>query len=85
VRRALNLDLRIGEPARYLTQDELRSTLGLATPSLIDEPREGVEVHSRRGVLESRREAQIPFGLAGIARVVRHPSDSWQLVLPILG
>ena len=85
VRRALNLDLRIGEHAQYLTPDELRSALGLATPGLTDQPREGVEVYAWPGVRESPREAQIPFGLAGIAWGVRHPSASWRLVLPVVG
>jgi len=43
-----------------------------------------LEVRAPRGLPEPPVEATIPFGLAGLAWGVRHPSEAWRLILPVL-
>jgi hypothetical protein len=76
------LDLRLGDPARYLTPEQLRIALGGT-----DQPLESVEIEIRapRGVRESPLQAPIPFGFAAIAWGIRNPSEAWRLFLPVLG
>jgi hypothetical protein len=43
-----------------------------------------IDSRARRGIVESAPQASIPFGLAGIAWAIRHPSQAWRLVLPVM-
>jgi hypothetical protein len=49
----------------------------------VDLDAEEVEEHPMTGIPEGNLQAKIPFGLAGVAWGLRHPSDVERLVLPI--
>ena len=83
VRQAL--DLRFGNPGRYLTAQQLRIALGgRVSMSGSDEVLETVEIRAPQGVQESPLGASIPFGVAGIVWGVRHPAEAWRLIVPVL-
>ena len=86
VRRALDLDLSFGHHGRYLTEEELRIVLGGGRVSLngSDRALETVEIRAPQPVHESPREVSVPFGLAGIVWGVRHPTQAWRLLLPVI-
>ena len=82
-------DLRIGPTAAVISPERLQNLRG---PNLRESPEYGgdelyeveIEVRAPPGVPEQPLQAQIPFGLAGLAWSIRHPGEAWRLFLPVL-
>ena len=80
--------LRVGSAPAIVSPEELQMMLGPEDPVVDpdEEDLDSVETEARvyPGTSESSTEAEIPYGLAGIAWSLRHPGRSWRLFLPVL-
>jgi hypothetical protein len=90
VRVMRSLDgLRFGSEASVVSPEQLDSQLGhnlTQSPASPADQLDQVEIEVRapRGVPEQAQQAQIPFGLGGVAWGFRHPGEAWRLFLPVL-
>jgi len=76
-----------GPSPTVISANELEDFIGGdATRQQFDGQLDEVELQARarRGLLEPPVEAKIPFGFAGLAWAIRHPSEAWRLILPVL-
>jgi hypothetical protein len=81
-------DVHVGTQGRILSAQDLEILLdGDANTSDVDRGLDTVEVEARvfQGIREQPSQTTVPFGAAGIVWAVRHPSQAWRLMVPVLG
>lgn len=86
VRRKL-ATLPFGPSATVISPGELEECLGSDDGGQqFDEQLNEVEIEVRAppDLREPPLQAQIPLGLAGLAWGIRHPTQAWRLILPVL-
>jgi hypothetical protein len=75
-------NLKPAPAANVISPEELEDSLGRENAQHQLELE--IEVRAPPGLREQPVQAQIPFGLAGLAWGVRHPGQAWRLLLPVL-
>jgi hypothetical protein len=91
-------DVRVGTARATVSQEVRQMMLGREDPAITgsenaefgsEEDAElttpEIETRAPPGIQESGPQAQIPFGLSGIAWGFEHPTQAWRLLMPVLG
>ncbi len=90
-------DLKVGSQRTTVSQEDLQMMLGPEDPAVAgsgdtqsapgEKQLATVEIETRvpPGIQESAVQAPIPYGFEGMLWGVRHPTQAWRLVMPVLG